>query len=303
MRKLFFIIAVALVSLVLSGCTSSAPADIPPRESMTSTPNLTPTPTSPNSPYNLNATATSATSIDIRWVDDSNNEDGFRIYRDDSLIADVGPNTEDYQDGNLEPTTTYEYAVEAYNQVGESGLSQCTAITLNPPITVKLNKIGVHDNREPFLRGNGDVYVLVAISDGDSSIALKFPTGEGQTYSLDKDETVNINSTIFSTAEVGDYITLAIIGYESDGGSFEQIAYEALAMAVEYQTGMGSILEEFDVSLGEIIGQILGEEDDWLGSYEETWGKNDDWGVGTYKDIVCEDERGVSCLRLWFTVE
>ena len=102
---------------------------------------------------------------------------------------------------------------------------------------------------------------------------------------------------------MGDYIEVAFIGYESDGGPFEQIAYEALAIAVDSQTGMSSLLEGFDISLSGIIGQILGEEDDWLGSYEGIWDKNDDWGVGTYKDIVCQDERGVSCLRLWFTVE
>ena len=135
----------------------------------------------------------------------------------------------------------------------------------NPPITVKLDRIGVYDNREPLLRGAGDVYVIVGVSDGNSSTELKFPSGEGQTYSLEKNETVDIGTTIYSTDELGDFLTIAVVGYESDGGAFAK--------------------------------------DDFLGSYERTWKRDNNWGIGKYEDIALEDERGVLCLRLWFTIE
>ncbi|MFC1969083.1 hypothetical protein ACFLVF_01165 [Chloroflexota bacterium] len=151
----------------------------------------------------------------------------------------------------------------AYNNQGEN-LEGAQEPEPNPSITIRLDRIGVHDNRESFPRGAGDVYVNVEVSDGNGSAELRFPSGDGQTYSLDKDETVNIGATIYSTDEVGDFLALAVVGYESDGAI---------------------------------------TTDDFLGSYERTWKRDNNWGIGKYEDIALEDERGVRCLRLWFTIE
>jgi hypothetical protein len=66
---------------------------------------------------------------DITWADNSNNEDGFYIYRGTSpttltLIATVGANTTFYQDSGLTRKTFYYYKVCAYNASGES----CSAV-------------------------------------------------------------------------------------------------------------------------------------------------------------------------------
>jgi len=244
--------------------------------------------------------------VNLQWSDNSDNEDGFRIYRDNNVIATVGKNVSIYQDTGLKPSTTYQYAVKAYNRAGESGASLCTVKTPNPPITVRLDRIGVYDNRETWTRGkDGEVYVYIVVSDGKKTPErVRFPRQEAQYYKLEKNETADIGAIIFSADEVGDFLTLATIGFEDDGGGFEPLVYKALGAAIESQIagGAGSLLEAFDFSIGGLIAQLSGAEDDWLGSYERTWNRDNNWGIGRYIDITCEDERGVQCLRLWFTI-
>ncbi len=244
--------------------------------------------------------------VTLNWLDNSNDEDGFIIYRDKTEISRIGPNATAYQDKNLTPATTYYYSVQAYNQYGKSGTSSYTVTTPNPPITIKLNKIGVFDNREDITRGkDGEIYIYVVISDGKNPIQkIRFPKEEDLEYKLAKNETADINSQIFNASEVGDKLTLMVIGYESDGEGFEPYVYSALGLAAgELVWGIpGALLELFNYDLANIIGDFLGKEDDFLGSYERTWDKNSNWGTGEYTDIVCKDERGVDCLRLWFSI-
>jgi len=262
------------------------------------------TPGPPTAPSNLNTSVVSHKEIQLTWVDNSDDEAGFKIYRDKNPIADINANVISYSDNNLQPSTSYEYSIVAYNQYGDSTPYKITIETRNPPITIHLDRIGVYDNRESILRGMGDVYVIIGIADGSNSIEMKLPLGQNQTYSLDKGETITLNETVYSTIEVADNLQIMFIGYESDGGPFEQVAYLAMGMAVDYYTkGMATELSEaFNVSLTSIIGSLLGEEDDFLGQYELKCDKSNNWGIGQYNDIVLRDERGVDCLRLWFTI-
>lgn len=83
----------------------------------------------------VNPTAkTSQTTINLRWTDNSNNEDGFDIYRGPSdtslsLIATVGANTSTYTDTGLTRKTTYYYKVCAFNTFGESCSNTISAKT------------------------------------------------------------------------------------------------------------------------------------------------------------------------------
>lgn len=299
--KYSFVLLMALFAMLLSGCGGGGGYYYQPPATQS------PPPVPPNAPYNLTVVAISQSIVNLQWTDNSDNEEGFMIYRDNNIIATVGVNATTYQDTGLEPATTYQYMVKAYNQAGESGASSCTVRTPNPPITVRLDRIGVYDNREVWLRGeDGEVYVYIVVSDGNTiTERIRFPQQEGQHYKLAKNETVDIGAIIFSTNEVGDSLTLTIVGYEDDGGGFEPLVYEALGMAIESQMagGAGGLLEAFDFSLGGFIAQFFGAEDDWLGSYEQAWNHANNWGIGSYTDISCKDERGVLCLRLWFTIE
>jgi alpha-tubulin suppressor-like RCC1 family protein len=77
-----------------------------------------------NTPSNLIAIALSPSEISLSWQDNSNNEDGFEIWRsiDDSnfqLLTTVGLNVTSYSDANVSPITTYYYRVSAFNTIGD----------------------------------------------------------------------------------------------------------------------------------------------------------------------------------------
>lgn len=280
----------------LSGCTNSpaAPAHSP------RTIERTPAP-----PSNLSAEAVSYDVVVLQWIDNSENEEGFRIYRDNQLIETLYLNLTNYQDIGLKPATNYSYTIKAYNATGESQGCSTDVRTPNPPVTVTLDRIGVYDNREDRTRGtDGEVYLYIVVSDGKKTTEqMRFPP-QGQYYKLEKNETVDIGAIIFSADEVGDSLTLAIIGYEDDGGGIEPLLYKALGAAIEsgIAGGAGGLLEAFDFSVGGLIARFFGAEDDWLGSYRQTWNQGNNWGIGRYSDIPLEDERGVQCLRLWFSI-
>jgi|GEM_PF-939126 FtsP/CotA-like multicopper oxidase with cupredoxin domain len=95
-----------------------------------------PPPTLPAAPSSLNATSLSTSSIDLTWIDNSDNEDGFTIESsldglNFSFEANLSANTTSYSDQGLSPATTYYYRIYSYNAVGTSSYSQGSATT-NP---------------------------------------------------------------------------------------------------------------------------------------------------------------------------
>jgi bacillopeptidase F len=92
-------------------------------------------PSLPTAPSNLTATAVSSSQVNLSWIDNANNEDGFKIERCSGpnctnfvQIATVGANVTSYQNTGLNPRTRYSYRVRAFNAAGNSGYSN-TAIT------------------------------------------------------------------------------------------------------------------------------------------------------------------------------
>jgi hypothetical protein len=84
--------------------------------------------TAPAAPT-ITSTSSTRDSVTLNWTDNSNNEDGFKIYRglssgSLSLVATVSANTTTYTDTGLARRTTYYYKVCAYNAYGES----CSAV-------------------------------------------------------------------------------------------------------------------------------------------------------------------------------
>jgi hypothetical protein len=113
----------------VTGTTAGLPEMIPPP---------TPTPSLPAKPKHfdvgINCVPTGLflplnVHISLSWEDAATNEDGYYIYRNDTLIATLGPNETSYSDdttlpsiwpsGHPKPSVTY--AVQAFNSAGESG--------------------------------------------------------------------------------------------------------------------------------------------------------------------------------------
>jgi len=78
----------------------------------------------PAGPSDLTAEAISTSEIILRWADNSNNEDAFRIERrtgiEDVIFFTVGPDVTNYQDRGLNPGTRATYRVFAFNAAGGS---------------------------------------------------------------------------------------------------------------------------------------------------------------------------------------
>ncbi len=100
--------------------------------------------TPPSAPSSLSASPVDGDQIDLSWGDNSDNEDGFRIYRaqasgsslsDYSQIDTVGANTTSYSDAGLEDGERYFYRVTAYNAGGESDPTNEADATTNLPAT------------------------------------------------------------------------------------------------------------------------------------------------------------------------
>jgi hypothetical protein len=295
--KLFTtVITLALLGIMVVGCAGPA-----------TTPDPTPTPTPPNAPVNLRGEVESQNTVRLSWIDNSNNEAGFKVYRDNKLVATLDENSTAFQDNGLETLTTYSYAVKAFNNAGESTITLCEVRIPNPPIEVRIDRIGVADNGEGLWRDDdgGEVYIGFIITDGNTTVKGQLPAYEGESYTLFDDDEVDVGATVFSTKEVGDYIRIAIVGYESDGGAGEELLYRGLELATDaYLTGgAATLLEMSGIGLGNIIGKLFGADDDWLGSYENEWSSDMNWGIGRYSEITCQRKEGTIGLRLWFTIQ
>ena len=113
------------------GWTDSAVA------SATYTIQISATPTAPSS---LNATAFSATQVDLSWSDNSSNETGFLLERKTGTggtyaqIATLSANAISYNDTTVSNSTTYFYRIRATNANGNSSYSnEATVTTPGPP--------------------------------------------------------------------------------------------------------------------------------------------------------------------------
>ena len=87
-------------------------------------------PALPAAPSGLTANGVSRTQINLTWVDNSNNESGFRIERCKNAnctnyvqVAQVGANVTTFADTGLTKNTTYRYRVRAFNAGGNSAYS------------------------------------------------------------------------------------------------------------------------------------------------------------------------------------
>ncbi|MCP4537500.1 MAG: hypothetical protein GY832_10170 [Chloroflexi bacterium] len=97
----------------------------------------------PNAPSNLAVSDTTQDSITWTWQDNSNNEDGFKIYRwngtEFQYWASVGANITTFADTGLDCGSGYAYEVSAYNSSGESAhapwVEGSTDSCSNPPAT------------------------------------------------------------------------------------------------------------------------------------------------------------------------
>ncbi len=90
----------------------------------------------PVAPSNLIATATSAVGVSLQWIDESTNEDGFRIERQTNSgwiqVGQIGENATVFSVSGLTPNTPYSFRVRAFNADGNSDYSNTASVTTPP---------------------------------------------------------------------------------------------------------------------------------------------------------------------------
>ncbi|MEX0784233.1 MAG: fibronectin type III domain-containing protein [Dehalococcoidia bacterium] len=93
----------------------------------------------PAAPSDLMATVLSTASIRLNWVDNSSNEQGFKVERSNNggtswvHIATLGVNVTTWTNVSLLPGTTYQYRVRAYEGSGHGAYSNVATATTWPP--------------------------------------------------------------------------------------------------------------------------------------------------------------------------
>jgi chitodextrinase len=136
--------------------------------------------TAPSTPDNLQATAVSASQIDLSWnaSTDDVGVTGYRIYRDGTLITTTANTT--YQDTGLSASTTYTYTVSAFDAAGNESYQSllASATTTEPLPTQTVTIINVGDTWKYFKGYSNPGTGWDDVSYDDSSW-LAGPTGIG----------------------------------------------------------------------------------------------------------------------------
>jgi Zn-dependent metalloprotease/transcriptional regulator CtsR len=108
----------------------------------------------PAAPSNLTATPVSSSRIDLAWVDNSSNEQGFKVERSTdgvsfAQVAAVGPNVTTYANTGVVTGVTYTYRVKSYNGPNDSAPSNTATATplAGPPAPTNLVATAVSASR------------------------------------------------------------------------------------------------------------------------------------------------------------
>jgi len=165
-----------------------------------------PPPTLPAAPTGLTATVQGGNAVLLNWVDNANNEQGFKIERKTGAgtyaqIAQVSANTTTYTDSGLS-AGTYSYRVCAFNAAGNSGYSNEVTVTVGAVVapaapsglagqsfkgnTVILTWVDNANNEQGFKierkTGAGTFAEIVQVS-ADATSYNDSPVTAGTTYS------------------------------------------------------------------------------------------------------------------------
>ncbi|MEL6537262.1 MAG: Ig-like domain-containing protein, partial [Bacteroidota bacterium] len=86
-----------------------------------------------NAPSNLSVGSATTSSLALSWVDNSDNEQGFKVLRDGAEVASLAANSTSYTDAGLNAGTSYSYTVVAYQGATESSSNVASGATLSDP--------------------------------------------------------------------------------------------------------------------------------------------------------------------------
>ncbi|MCG8700615.1 MAG: fibronectin type III domain-containing protein, partial [Bacteroidales bacterium] len=264
----------------------------------------------PTSPTSLSATSLSSESIVLSWTDNSDNETGFKVERSLSPgagfeeIADLGSNTESYQDEGLQASTTYYYRVLAYNDAGNSEYSDVHSVQTDSFIP---------NGELPYPWENADVGNPLTSGDAIYENGTFHIWGAGEKVSNKKDEfhfvyqslprNGEIITKVHHLSEMGDASKAGIMVRESLEGTGTRMIFVAATKSNDHvdfiarsrnrksggtHGGHSDYEEDFPVWLklvkdGEFFtAHFKTEDDDWIEIYERIVPLDDEVYVGLF---------------------
>ena len=133
----------------------------------------------PIAPTNLTGSVISTSQVNLSWVDNATNEDGYKIERKSgsgsyAVVGSTGVNLTTFSDLGLTPNTTYTYRVYAYNSAGNS-LQYSNEVTVT-----------TQDNIPSWLTNGLVAYYPFNGNAGDSSGNGNHGTVNGATLTTDR---------------------------------------------------------------------------------------------------------------------
>jgi hypothetical protein len=124
------------------------------------------TPVPPATPSNLMATYLSPTEIDLQWTNNATDDTGYTILREVgsatfTQLPSLPANTTSYKDTTVQPGTSYDYHVEAYNTAGYSDFAGLTITTpLQSQYQTYFSQYGLSNPSPTALNSYGIPYLL-----------------------------------------------------------------------------------------------------------------------------------------------
>jgi hypothetical protein len=192
----------------------------------------------PDAPAQFQATVTEdGTAVQLTWLDQSVNEDAFRVYRDDveASIGLVPANAELFVDRTVACGNTYQYRVVAFNAAGaspfdeiaEATLPSCTPTDMPPTLvlTVVPTQVVASGTITVAFQATDDVGLVQVLVQGQETGNVDLDTGlvfacENPICAGSRPLTVSLTAPgITPTAQISG--TLVIIGIARDSSGQE----------------------------------------------------------------------------------
>jgi autotransporter-associated beta strand protein len=191
----------------------------------------------PATPGGLIATGVDTNEINLTWIDNSGNEDGFNLERSTnggnySSLAVLAAGTTSYADTNLPAGTTYYYRVQSFRSCwGNSAYSTpANAATLLPPAPV--TPVGL-----VAVPGNGKINLSWLAASGASSYNLKRSTNSGSETLL-----VNTTGTAYTNTGLANgttyYYVVSSVNAGGEGNNSTEVSATPANFVTAYWTNL-----------------------------------------------------------------
>jgi hypothetical protein len=197
----------------------------------------------PIAPADLLATSSEdGKAVRLTWLDQSGNEDAFRVYRTD-VEANIGlapANTEQFVDEEVACGNTYRYSVMAFNAAGTSGASTTAEVAL-PPCTPTDTPPALSLTVVPTQVQASETFTVAFEASDDSGLDIVVVWGEETSdLMLDSGRIFTCTQIVCTgtwpvawMAEVSTTIRLVAVALDSSGQESEQARTTVTILAPE----------------------------------------------------------------------